>query len=178
MRMNQLFALVLNNLATLLLLLHDTKQRGSMPGKATAIRAGDRLAKLVVELAVGLGLDAQEQYRCGRRIWGAERRIDVIITEPLSRRRLGVECKAQDNKGTAEEKIVATIQDMDAWPISGLLVFSGEGFSDKMKSFMIASGKATEFEDLESWLRLFFGLTLECSNVSPKRSARKERKES
>jgi hypothetical protein len=131
-----------------------------MAGKATAYRAGDKLAKQVVHTAAGLGLIAREQFKCGRRIWGAERRIDVILTEPESRKRLGVECKAQDSPGTAEEKIVATIQDMDAWPIAGLLVFSGPGFSEKMKSFMIASGKAVDFEDLEPWLRLFFGLDL------------------
>ncbi len=131
-----------------------------MAGKATAYRAGDRLAKQVVEVARQLELHAREQFKCGRRIWGAERRIDVIVTEPNSRKRLGIECKAQDSKGTAEEKIVATMQDMNAWPIAGLLVFSGEGFSDKMRSFMIASGKAVELEDLESWLRLFFGLEL------------------
>lgn len=131
-----------------------------MPGKEAAYRAGDRLAKEVVRKAGELNLDVREQFKCGRRIWGAERRIDVIVTEPISRKRLGIECKAQDSKGTAEEKIVATMQDMDAWPIAGLLVFSGDGFSDKMKSFMLASGKAVDFEDLEPWLRLFFGLDL------------------
>ncbi len=131
-----------------------------MAGKEAAYRAGDRLAKEVVRKANELNLDAREQFKCGRRIWGAERRIDVIVTEPISRKRLGIECKAQDSKGTAEEKIVATMQDMNAWPIAGLLVFSGDGFSDKMKSFMLASGKAVDFEDLEPWLRLFFGLDL------------------
>lgn len=131
-----------------------------MAGKEAAYRAGDRLAKEVVRKANELNLDAREQFKCGRRIWGAERRIDVIVTEPVSRKRLGIECKAQDSKGTAEEKIVATMQDMNAWPIAGLLVFSGDGFSDKMKSFMLASGKAVDFEDLEPWLRLFFGLDL------------------
>lgn len=131
-----------------------------MAGKAKAYRAGDELAKRVVGVAQNLNLQAREQFKCGRRIWGAERRIDVILTEPISKRRLGIECKAQDSKGTAEEKIVATIQDMDAWPIAGLLVFSGDGFSDKMRSFMIASGKAVDFEDLDPWLRLFFGLDL------------------
>lgn len=131
-----------------------------MPGKEAAYRAGDRLAKEVVKKTLELNLEAREQFKCGRRIWGAERRIDVIVTEPISRKRLGIECKAQDSKGTAEEKIVATMQDMNAWPIAGLLVFSGDGFSDKMKSFMLASGKAVDFEDMEPWLRLFFGLDL------------------
>jgi hypothetical protein len=39
-------------------------------------------------------------------------------------------------------------------------VFSGDGFSTNIKSFLIASGRAVELSDLEPWLRLFFGLEL------------------
>ena len=49
----------------------------------------------------------------------------------------------------------------DAWPIPGIVVFSGDGFSPYMRSFLIASGRAVELPDLEAWLRLFFGLPLE-----------------
>ena len=59
--------------------------------------------------------------------------------------------------GTAEEKIPATIQNIAAWPIPGLVVFAGGGFSDNMRSYLHSTGKAVAFEDLESWLRLFFG---------------------
>ena len=75
--------------------------------------------------------------------------------------RLGLECKFQGVPGTAEEKIPTTIQDISAWPIPGLVVFSGEGFSPYMRSFLIASGRSVELEDLEAWLRLFFGLPLD-----------------
>ncbi|MBX9668325.1 MAG: hypothetical protein K2X93_11925 [Candidatus Obscuribacterales bacterium] len=144
-----------------------------MPGTGTAVRAGDRLAKQVVALAGDLQLESREQYRCGRRLWGAERYIDVVLTDPISKRRLGIECKAQDSPGTAEEKVVATIQDIDAWPITGLVVFSGEGFSDKMRSFMIASGKAVDFAELEEWLRLFFGLELPAAIAKKKKKRSK-----
>lgn len=132
-----------------------------MSGLATAVKSGDLLVKEVVKLALGLGLEAREQFKLGRRIWGAERRIDVVLTGPLDRRRLGVECKYQGSSGTAEEKIPATIQDLGAWPIPGLVVFNGEGFTTHMRSFLIASGKAVALEDLEPWLRLFFGLSLD-----------------
>ena len=89
---------------------------------------------------------------------GAVRRIDVVLTHSETRRTLGIECKAQDVKGSAEEKIPATIQDISAWPIQGLVVFDGAGFSRNMRSFLIASGKAVEFGDLREWLTLFFGL--------------------
>jgi len=118
------------------------------------------LCKAVVALGESLGLSAREQYRCGRRVWGAERLIDVIFTHPATGRRLGLECKFQGTSGSAEEKIPAIIQDIAAWPIPGLVVFSGVGFSANIKSFLVASGRAIELDDLEAWLRLFFGLDL------------------
>jgi hypothetical protein len=130
-------------------------------GLATAVRQGDLLVKEVARLALALGLETREQFKLGRRIWGAERRIDVVVTNPLDRRRLGIECKYQGTTGTAEEKIPAIIQDLAAWPIPGLVVFHGEGFTTHMRSFLIASGKAVALPDLEAWLRLFFGLSLD-----------------
>jgi len=131
-----------------------------MAGRAVAVVSGDVLCKEVVAVGVELGLVAREQYRCGRRIWGAARMIDVVLTDPKSRRRLGIECKFQGKQGSAEEKIPAIIQDIAAWPIPGLVVFSGPGFSANIKSFLIASGRAVDFDDLDSWLRLFFSLEL------------------
>jgi hypothetical protein len=131
-----------------------------MAGRATAVTSGDALCKEVVALGAALGLTAREQYRCGRRIWGAERRIDVVLTHAESRRRLGIECKYQGTTGSAEEKIPTIIQDIAVWPIPGLVVFAGAGFSANMRSFLIASGRAVELGELEAWLRLFFGLDL------------------
>lgn len=73
-------------------------------------------------------------------------------------RRLGIECKFQATPGTAEEKIPATIQDIAYWPIPGIVVIDGEGFSENMVGYLMASGKVVWFEELEDWLRLFFGL--------------------
>ena len=84
-----------------------------------------------------------------------------MLVESKSRKTLGVECKYQGGGGSAEEKIQATIQDIDAWPIPGIVVFAGEGITDNMKSFLISSGKAVELNELEPWLRLFFGLPLD-----------------
>jgi len=132
-----------------------------MPGGANAVKTGDILAKKVVKLANELGLETREQYKLGRRLWGAGRRIDVVVKQSPSGKALGIECKAQETGGTAEEKIPSTIQDMAAWPIPGLVVFEGEGFTENMKSFLVSTGKAVDFADLEPWLRLFFGLPLD-----------------
>jgi hypothetical protein len=132
-----------------------------MPGKATAVQNGDDLVQEVVKIAKALGLETKEQFHVARRIWGANRKIDVILIEARSRKTLGVECKFQATGGSAEEKIPSTIQDIAAWPIPGIVVFSGEGITENMKSFLISTGKAVELNELEPWLRLFFGLQLD-----------------
>ena len=132
-----------------------------MAGGAKAVSGGDELVKEVRKLGETLGLEVREQYKVARRVWGAERRIDVILKHAATGKVLGVECKYQEVGGTAEEKIPTTIQDIDAWPIDGIVVFAGKGFTANMKSFLISTGKAVEFGDLELWLRLYFGLPLE-----------------
>lgn len=122
------------------------------------MKSGDDLVREVAELARALGLQVRTQVRVARRIWGAVRRIDVVLTHVETRRTLGIECKFQREKGTAEEKIPSTIQDITAWPIRGLVVFAGEGFTPNMRSFLIASGSAVEFDELRDWLLLYFGL--------------------
>jgi hypothetical protein len=129
-----------------------------MPGKATAFESGKALEQAVADLGSSLGLDVRTQVKVGRRLWGAVRNIDIVMTRTDGDRTLGLECKAQRTGGSAEEKIIATIHDITAWPIAGLVVFGGEGFSDKFVSYLHSTGKAVGFEDLESWLRLFFGL--------------------
>lgn len=131
-----------------------------MPGRDLAVANGSTLTRAVIELGQSLGLEATEQVRVARRIWGAERFIDVVLIHPQTRKTLGIECKFQSVRGTAEEKIPATIKDIEAWPIPGLVVFAGEGFTENMRSFLISTGKAVELEELQPWLCLFFGLPL------------------
>ncbi|MYE47195.1 MAG: hypothetical protein F4X25_10735 [Chloroflexi bacterium] len=121
-------------------------------------RSGKSLEAAVAAIGRELGLQVRRQVKVGRRIWGAERKIDVVLTEPELRRSLGIECKWQVSRGTTEEKIPATIEDIRAWPIEGIVCFSGPGFTTNMQSFLVASGKAVELEDLEMWLRLYFAL--------------------
>ncbi|MDP6605181.1 MAG: hypothetical protein QF664_02825 [Dehalococcoidia bacterium] len=120
--------------------------------------SGSELEDACAELGEALGLEVRRQLYVGRRIWGARRRIDLVLTDRERRRSLGIECKFQSRAGTAEEKIPATIKDIAAWPIDGLVCFTGPGFSTNMESFLLASGKAVELADLETWLRLYFVL--------------------
>ena len=127
-----------------------------MPGRDTS--SGRELESKIAELAVGLGLQVRRRVKVGRRLWGAVREIDVVVTDTQLRRSIGLECKYQGVAGSAEEKIPATIRDIEAWPIPGLVVYEGVGFSTNMRSYLLSTGKAVAFNDLEDWLRLFFGI--------------------
>lgn len=129
-----------------------------MPGKGTAPKSGDELKRQVVELAQRLGLKVQTEVKAARRLWGNQRYIDVVITDEKTGKRLGIECKFQAKPGTAEEKIPATIQDIAYWPIPGIVVIAGEGFSANMRGYLMSTGKVVWYDDLEDWLRLYFGL--------------------
>ncbi|MFP6581781.1 MAG: PD-(D/E)XK nuclease superfamily protein [Candidatus Hydrogenedentota bacterium] len=129
-----------------------------MSGKAKAVENGNQLRDAVATMGAGLGLVAEIEVVVGRRIWGAKRNIDVVLKDPTTRVSLGLECKYQGSKGSAEEKIPATIEDIRAWPIRGIVVYSGEGFSTNIKSYLLSTGMAVELCDLEKWLELYFGL--------------------
>lgn len=129
-----------------------------MPGKGTAPSSGQELETKVVELAQKLGLEAETQVVAARRLWGAKRHIDVVISHEKSGKNLGVECKFQATRGSAEEKIPAVIKDIESWPIPGVVVIDGEGFSKNMEGYLMATGKVVWFSDLEAWLRLYFAL--------------------
>jgi hypothetical protein len=129
-----------------------------MAGKGKAVTTGNEVRDAVAALGARLGLHAQIEAKVGRRLWGAVRYIDVVLTHPETRMSLGIECKAQSSSGSAEEKIPTTIRDIEAWPIRGIVVVHGEGFSTNMRSFLYSTGKAVDLDDLEGWLRLYFGL--------------------
>ena len=138
-----------------------------MPGGQDTVAGGADLERAVATLARTLGLQVRTQVRVARRLWGAERRIDLVLRHPNSDRSLGIECKYQGTGGSAEEKIPATIQDIAAWPIPGIVVFEGAGFSANMRAYLHSTGKAVAYEDLHGWLALFFGLPDTAGATSP-----------
>ena len=132
-----------------------------------AIASGSDLEREVADMAEEFGLRVGRQVRVARRLWGAERRIDLVLRHPDSDRSLGIECKFQGTGGSAEEKIPATIQDIAAWPIPGIVVFEGAGFSANMRAYLHSTGKAVAYEDLAGWLTLFFGLPDAAGTTTP-----------
>ena len=122
------------------------------------LRTGKDLELVCEGIAESLGLKVQRRVYVGRRVYGPRREIDLVITDTTARKSLGVECKLQRSKGTAEEKIPSTIEDIAAWPIPGLVCFAGEGFSEHLVYYMYSTGKAVHVTELEEWLRLYFVL--------------------
>lgn len=51
-----------------------------------------------------------------------------------------------------------TISDIAYWPIPGIVVIDGDAFSLNMRGYLMSTGKVVWFDDLEDWLRLYFGL--------------------
>ncbi len=129
-----------------------------MAGKGRAVQNGQDLRDAVADLGRSMGLETEIEVQVGRRLWGARRRIDVVVRHPETRRTLGIECKYQATQGTAQEKISATIEDMKGWPIRGIVVFDGDGFTSDMVAYLLSTGKAIEFQDVRKWLELYFGL--------------------
>src|SRR5437660_10675716 len=120
-----------------------------MPGRRRAPATGRELVDATKQLGEFLNLNVYGEVRVGRRLWGAVRKIDLVLIEPQTRRTLGIECKAQGTRGSAEEKIPATIDDIVAWPIPGLVVSSGSGFTPNIRQDLIETGKPVEIGDLE-----------------------------
>ena len=129
-----------------------------MAGGRKAVTSGHELRQRVATLGRELGLDVREEVVVGRRIWGAKRAIDVVVTRPSDGRTLGIECKYQASRGSTDEKLPATILDIAAWPIPGLVVYDGDGWSPGIRSYLDSTGKAVTFNDLASWVKLYFGL--------------------
>lgn len=129
-----------------------------MPGRATAVRSGADLRSGVAELGRRLGLDARTRSQGRSTPLGCNSQHRCRAQRDSIRETLGVECKFQGGGGSAEEKVPATIQDLAAWPIPGIVVFGGQGFSTNMIAYFHSTGKAVALYELEPWLRLFFGL--------------------
>jgi len=112
-----------------------------------------KVAKVIQQL----GLSYIRQVKMGVSILGRKRVADFLVYDRAGKS-LGIECKYQQTAGSAEDKLVHTITDFDARPVSHILVFGGEGFSKNIKGYLLSTGKAVELEELRNYLVFYFGL--------------------
>lgn len=105
------------------------------------------------------GLEFEGEYLSPHRsmIIGRQRRADVAVMqggEPV----LFIECKAQEVRGTAEEKFFRALEeakrDRDLG-IASIIVFAGDGWSPDMVRHGLVAG-AVPIELFEPWVEKFF----------------------
>jgi len=90
----------------------------------------DLIAAYVTKNYATRGIVVYREVSIGKSIIGKNRRVDVLVVKPASNHALAIECKIQQSHGTADEKILYTLQDLIALRMPGVLAYAGEGFSD------------------------------------------------
>jgi hypothetical protein len=124
---------------------------------ARKITTGARFEADVEAVIEALALPFLRQVRMGVSILGRQRIIDFLVYD-ASGRYLGIECKYQQGSGSAEDKLVHTINDFESRPVRHILVFGGEGFSKNVRGYLLSTGKAVEIDQLRNYLVFYFGL--------------------
>jgi hypothetical protein len=88
------------------------------------------IAKYLAAAYGARGLRVYEEVAIGTSIIGKQRRIDLLAISSASLEALAIECKYQDQSGTADEKIPYTLQDLHALRVPSVVVYAGGGFSE------------------------------------------------
>lgn len=129
---------------------------GESPGRTRA-SSGAAFEREVARIIEDLGLSYLRQVSMGVSVLGRRRVTDFLVYDHQGRS-LGIECKYQAVSGSAEDKLVHTINDFDARPVKHILVFGGEGFSKNVSGYLLSTGKAIPLEDLRAYLVFYFAL--------------------
>jgi hypothetical protein len=127
------------------------------PPQNQPLSTGAAFEAEVAKVIQQLGLSYLRQVKMGVSILGRRRVADFLVYDRAGKS-LGIECKYQQTAGSAEDKLVHTITDFDARPVSHILVFGGEGFSKNIKGYLLSTGKAVELKQLRNYLVFYFGL--------------------
>jgi hypothetical protein len=88
------------------------------------------------------GLKVYREIRVGKSIIGKNRCIDVFCVRESDNTAFAVECKYQDSVGTVDEKIPYALDDLEALPMAGCIVYAGRGFSDGVLHMLNAAPRA------------------------------------
>jgi hypothetical protein len=94
-------------------------------------------------------VEVLRQFSWGRRITGANARIDIICRPPIGPV-VAIECKYQSVRGTAEDKAITELHSVERWPFMGILVWSGKGWSHRMAAFLETHPRAVYFSSEET----------------------------
>ena len=114
---------------------------------------GDQFRDAIVEYIEewnqkeNLGIDIAKEKPVGFRFVSTPRKIDIVLHR--NGKFMGIEAKYQGGSGTAYQKLIYALEDCKSSPIPTIIVFSGKGIKDDIKSKLVMSGLGIEvgFED-------------------------------
>lgn len=98
-----------------------------------------RIGSYLVAAYWDRGIQVFEEVNVGTSIIGKQRRVDLLLLQPVERKALALECKYQDTTGTADEKIPYSLQDLAALRMPAVLTYAGAGFSEGVLHLLQAS---------------------------------------
>ncbi len=90
----------------------------------------------------GLNIKIATEKPVGYRFLNTIRKVDLLLYK--DNRFLGIECKYQEQEGTAYQKLIYTLEDCKVAPIPIIIVFAGKGIKEDIKSMLITSGYGIE----------------------------------
>jgi len=90
----------------------------------------------------GEDIEVLQEKPVGWRYVGTPRKLDIILRH--GSRYLGIEAKYQASQGTADQKLIYTLEDAKASPIPVLVVFAGRGIKQDIRAKLISSGIGLE----------------------------------
>ena len=87
-------------------------------------------------------LKVYREVRVGKTIIGKDRCVDIFCISDEVQKAFAIECKFQDSQGTVDEKIPYALNDVQALPMAGCIVYAGQGFSPGVLHMLAASPHA------------------------------------
>ena len=117
-------------------------------------KSNEAMKEMIIAILKHRKYRVRRDHPEGRMFWGAPRTIDVLAQKPGCT--LGVESRCQVSSGTAQEKLVSTLRDMESWPppIRPLLVYHGPGYSAAFRAWLEAQPNAVELNRLADRLEM------------------------
>jgi hypothetical protein len=105
---------------------------------------GDRFREAIIRYINSWGeeIEVLREKPVGYRFVGTPRVLDIILRR--GGRYMGIEAKLQETAGTAYQKLSYALEDCLACPIPTIIVFSGAGIKEDMKTKLVLSGKGIE----------------------------------
>ena len=107
---------------------------------------------------LGLYYKTEEYSTHGSSIIGKGRRVDVVIFDCHENVIMHIECKAQNSRGTTQDKLFKAVEEANRDKRLGtpsIIVFSGFGWNEADMRHAMLNG-AVRIENLRDWLMCYF----------------------